>query len=98
MSLFEEKDFNHRRYVVLLASKPVGKQAHGRVWRSARDDAFMVDTDGHMLTVTTIAQWLTAKNLMMAGPARAHGGFYLVPTSTGLDKLDEKLRGAQNES
>ena len=90
--VFDERDFSHQRYLTLLASKPVGANAHGRVWKN-RDEAFMVSTEGQILTVTSIARWLTATGLMALGPARARGGDYLVPTRAGLDKLDEKLRG-----
>lgn len=93
MALFDERAFNHQRYLALLASKPIGKQGHGRVW-TVRGDAFMVDGGGRILTVTSIAGWLQDAGLLKQGPSRATGGYYLIPTGDGLVKLDEKLRGA----
>lgn len=93
MSLFDPQQFNQTRYLVLLASKPARKQSHGRVW-TVRGDAFMVNTDSRIVTVTSIAGWLQDAGLLKQGPFRASGGYYLVPTGTGLEKLDEKLRGA----
>lgn len=93
MTVVEDKRFTQPRYLVLLASKPPRKQAHGRVW-TVRGDAFMVNTDSRIVTVTSIAGWLQDAGLMKLGPFRAAGGYYLVPTGDGLNKLDEKLRGS----
>lgn len=93
MDEVEDKRFSQPRYLVLLASRPIGKQAHGRVW-TVRGDAFMVNTDARIVTVTSIAGWLQDAGLMKQGPFRASGGYHLVPTEDGFKKLDEKLRGA----
>lgn len=95
--MFDERGFNQARYLVLLASKPKGKSFHGRVW-TVRGDAYMVNTGGQIVTVTSIAGWLQDAQLLTRGPFRASGGYYLVPTGTGLDALDEKLRGAARVS
>jgi hypothetical protein len=97
MALFDERAFNHQRYLTLLASKPIGKQGHGRVW-SVRGDAFMVNGDGRILTVTSIAGWLQDAGLLKQGTPRATGGYYLVPTGDGFVRLDERLRGAAHVS
>jgi hypothetical protein len=89
-----DRDLTHQRYLVLLASKPVGKASHGRVWLNKRGEAFMIDTEGRILSVDTMIMWLKGADLLRLGPERARGGNYLVPTKTGLDKLDERLRGA----
>lgn len=94
MALFDERAFTHQRYLVLLASKPIGKQGHGRVWLNRRDEAYMIDTDGNIRSVDTVVSWLKTSDLLRKGPLRARGGYYLVPTGAGLAKLDEKLRGA----
>lgn len=93
MAEFDERRFNQPRYLVLLASKPTRKQAHGRVW-TVRGDAFMVNTDSRIVTVTSIAGWLQDAGLMERGPFRASGGYYLVPTADGLAELDARLRAA----
>lgn len=89
---FDGRGLSHQRYLVLLSSKPIGQQPHGRVWM-VRGDAFMAGGNGEITTVTSIAGWLKTADLLRQGPARARGGFYLVPTGDGFSVLEEKLRG-----
>lgn len=90
--MFDGRGFSHPRHLVLLSSKPIGNQAHGRVW-TVRGGTFMAGDDGWISTVSTIADWLKDAGLLCQGPPRARGGYYLVPTGDGCTVLDQKLRG-----
>lgn len=92
MAVYDERDFNSLRYLVLLAAKPQGSRGHGRVWANGRGDAYMLTSNGGVQTVTSVADWLQAVGLLEGGPRRDSGGRFLVPTAVGLRKLEEMLR------
>lgn len=95
MAVYDERDFNSLRYLVLLSAKPQGSRGHGRVWANRRGDAYMLTSNGGVQTVTSVADWLQAVGLMEEGPQRDPGGVFLVPTTVGMGKLEEMLRPGQ---
>lgn len=89
--VFDDREFNHQRYLVLLASKPQGKRDHGRVW-AKRDEAFLLTEEGQIRTVTSVAEWLQVVGYLGVGPDRNLGGQFLVPTDKGILRLEASLR------
>lgn len=94
--IYDERKFTSRRYLVLLASKPQGSQDHGRVW-AHRGDAFLLTEAGKIETVTSITDWLRAVGLMEEGKTRNLGGKFLIPSRSGLGRLDEMLHGSTDK-
>lgn len=94
--VYDDRDFTHSRYLVLLASKPQGTRDHGRVWVK-KDEAFLLTEDGGIQTVTSVVDWLAAIGYLGAGPLRNLGGRFLVPTDKGLTRLEASLRPVREE-
>ena len=94
--VFDDREFTHPRYLVLLAAKAQGKRDHGRVWVK-KDEAFMLTEDGGIRTVTSVVQWLSVIGYLGAGPVRSLGGRFLVPTDKGLARLEASLRPVQQD-
>ena len=92
---YDDKGFTHQRYLTLLAAKPQGKRDHGRVW-TKKDEAFLLTEEGQIRTVTSVAQWLTVTGYLEEGPRRNLGGRFLVPTDSGLRRLEAVLRPASS--
>jgi hypothetical protein len=88
--IFDEARFTPRRQQVLVASR-----RPGRVWRHRGDD-YLLTARSTIETVTSVTAWLEEAGLLKVGKRRNLGGFMLVPTNEGLDRIDAMIHGAQS--
>lgn len=96
--IYDPRELTPVRYHILLASKPTGKKDHGRVWWVDRTgDGYVLTEEGQVKTVTSIVEWLKQVDYARRGPARKFGGFYVIPTETGLQVLEAQLRRGATE-
>lgn len=94
--IYDERRLSEPRYHVLLASAPIGKRDHGRVW-THRGTSYVVTTDNKVEIVSSIVTWLQTLGMLELGPKRELGGQYLVPTERGRQMLETMIHGNKEE-
>ena len=87
---FEEDRFTPRRQQVLVAAR-----RPGRVWRHRGED-YLLTARSTIETVTSVTAWLEAAGLLKLGIRRNLGGFMLVPTPEGIDRIDAMIHRAKS--